>query len=143
MEKELIDTGHAWEKDFPFTGGGRAPWTQVAAVRGGRLIFVAGQNAFDDLGRIIASGRMDLQTQKTYENIVTALKCAGAKLGDIVCERVYVTDIEDYRRWGGPIRARFFAEAGVTKLPPMTLLGVNRLAHRDHLIEVEVTAVTE
>jgi 2-iminobutanoate/2-iminopropanoate deaminase len=142
MEKELIGTGHAWEKDFPFTAGGPAPWTQICKIRDGALVFIAGQVAYDDLGRIIASDNMKAQAKLAYSNVKDALESAGAKVNDIVCERIYVPDMEAYMKRGHSVRAKFYADAGVVTLPPMTLIGVNRLAHKDLMIEIEVIAAT-
>lgn len=143
MEKELIGTGHAWEKDFPYTLGGPAPWTQVAKVKGGTFLFIAGQCAYDDLGRIVPPEGMRVQTEITYQNLKRALEAGGAKVSDIVCERIYVPDMEAYMTKAHRVRAKFYSDNEVTTLPPMTLIGVNRLSHRDLLIEVEVIAVTE
>jgi len=143
MEKELINTGNAWEKDFPFSPDRKLPWTQIAKVRGGALLFIAGQTAWDDLGRVIRHDDMEAQTEQVYKNVRDALTAGGAKLSDIVCERVYVTNMEEFMRIGNATRGKFFADAGVTTLPPMTLIGVKRLATKDFMLEVEVIAAIE
>jgi enamine deaminase RidA (YjgF/YER057c/UK114 family) len=143
MGKQLLGTGHKWEKDFPSTLGGPAPWTQICKVRAGTLVFIAGQVAYDDLGRIIASDNMRAQAELAYKNVNDALESAGAKISDIVCERVYVPNMEDYMTKAAKVRAKFYADAGVETYPPMTLIGVNRLAHKDLMIEVEVIAALE
>ena len=143
MEKELLGTGHAWEKEFPYTSGGPAPWTQICKVKGGTLSFIAGQVAYDDSGRIVGARNMRDQAEQAYNNVRDALKSAGARVSDIVCERVYVPDMEAYIRRGEEVREKFYADAGVTTLPPMTLIGVKRLAIKELMIEVEVIAVTE
>ncbi len=55
MERELIGTGNVWETDYPYTQGARAPWTPICKVKidGANLIFIAGQVAYDDRGRIV------------------------------------------------------------------------------------------
>jgi 2-iminobutanoate/2-iminopropanoate deaminase len=143
MEKQLLGTGHTWEKDYPYTQGGPAPWTQICKVRAGTLVFIAGQVAYDDLGRIIASDNMQAQAELVYKNVKDALESAGAKVSDIVCERAYVPDMEAYKINATKVRAKFYADSGVATLPPMTLIGVNRLAHKDLMIEVEVIAALE
>ena len=143
MKKELIGTGHAWEKEFPFTPDKQLPWTQIAKVTGGSLLFIAGQTAWDDAGRVIIPDNMEAQTEQVYKNVENALKAGGAKMSDIVCERVYVTDMEAYMHVGNATRGKYFARAGVTTLPPMTLLGVKRLALKDFMLEVEVIAAVE
>lgn len=143
MEKELISTGHGWEKEFPFTPDKQLPWTQVAKVTGGSLLFIAGQTAWDDAGRVIIPDNMGAQTEQVYKNVDDALKAGGAKLDDIVCERVYVTDMEAFMSAGNATRSKFFADAGVITLPPMTLIGVKRLALKDFMIEVEVIAAVK
>ncbi len=65
------------------------------------------------------------------------------RVSDIVCERIYVPDMEAYTTKAHKVRAKFYSDNGVTTLPPMTLIGVNRLSQKNLLIEVETIAVTE
>ncbi|UCG64548.1 MAG: RidA family protein [Deltaproteobacteria bacterium] len=149
MERELIGTGSVWETDYPYTKGARAPWTPICKVKipGANLIFIAGQVAYDDRGRIVVPDSMKAQAELAYANLKHALGAAGAKASDIVCERIYVVKehMHHFMTRGARIRDKWFADNGVPndKLPPMTLLGVARLSHLDLVLEVEVIAVTE
>ena len=146
MEKEFIGAGRTWEREFhdiPGALGKPAPWTEIAKVKGGTLIFIAGQTAWDDTARVITSGHMPSQAEQVYKNIKDALKAAGATVSDIVFERVYTPDMEAFKKEGMPIRGKFYADAGVTTLPPFTLIGVARLALKDFMLEVEVIAAIE
>ncbi len=147
MEKQFINTGNTWETDYPYTKGGRAPWTPIAKVKikDANLIFIAGQVAYDDRGTVIYPDSMKAQAPLVYQNVKQALEAAGAKVSDIVYERANVVEefMTDFMNYGSKARAKMYAEAGVTKLPPYTLIGVARLAHKDLVLEVEIIAVAE
>jgi len=149
MEKELISTGHTWETDYPFHPEleEREPgWTQIAKVKlkEANLIFIAGQCAWDDLGRIVVPDDMEAQLPVVYQNVKDALEAAGAKAADIVYERANVVKgyMPAFRKMAPPVRKKFYADGGATRFPPFTLIGVDRLAHGDVQLEVEVIAVT-
>lgn len=147
MDKQLIGTGNLWETDYPYTKGGPAPWTPVVKVRmkDAYLVLLAGQVAYDEKGRIVVPDSMKAQAELTYKNIAQALQAAGAKISDIIYERAFVRQefMRDYMVYGARTRAKFYQEAGVTQLPPFTLLGISRLSHNDQVLEVEIMAVTE
>lgn len=143
MEKQFISTGHGWEKEFPFTPDKKLPWTPVVKVKGRSFLFIAGQTAWDDAGRVIVPHNMGVQTEQVYKNVEDALKAGGAKLNDIVFERVHVINMEAFISVGNPTRSKFFADAGVINQPPHTLIEVKRLAVKGFMIEVEVVAAAE
>ena len=146
MEKEFIGAGRTWEKDFPYIPGALgqpAPWTEIAKVKGGTLIFIAGQAPWDDLGRVMSGDHMKPQAEQAYKNVKDALAAAGAAMSDIVFERVYTPDMAAWKNEGTAVRAKFYADAGVTTVPPFTLIGVNRLALKDFMLEIEVIAAIE
>ena len=110
-----------------------AGYTQI--VRIGNLAFVAGQTATDSSGSVVGAGDFEMQADKVYENIKTALASVGADLSSLVKTTTYLTrteDIEGYRR----ARAKHVH----TDLPASTLLFVTRLANPDYLIEIEAIA---
>jgi 2-iminobutanoate/2-iminopropanoate deaminase len=116
---------------------GQLLYSQVVVVEGGkRLIFVAGQIARDEKGRVVGKGDMRAQIQKVGENIKNALEAVGANLSDIVKTTTYVTDIEEYFKHPD-IRLQYFGHAA----PTSTTVEVRRLAAPEYLVEVEAMAV--
>jgi enamine deaminase RidA (YjgF/YER057c/UK114 family) len=112
-------------------------YTHVVTAEG-RLVFVAGQVAFEDDGSVHGVGDFPAQAQQAYANLATALAAVGATLRDVVRLTTYVVDYRvEYRDILREIRAQHWPE----NPPAATLLGVSALALPELLIEVEATAV--
>jgi len=129
MEKRLFDFGVPWEHNISFSQG--------AWVRGGRLILLSGQASIDDEGRVVGTGDMALQVQTALAAVRHGLALAGATPADVIKATYYTTDCRAFHKTQA-IREAFFSRP----YPAQTLVEVTRLAMRDFLVEVEVTAVT-
>jgi enamine deaminase RidA (YjgF/YER057c/UK114 family) len=116
-------------------------YTHAVAVDGGRLVFIAGQVAFDKEGNLVGKGDLRAQTEKALDNLVVALAAAGATPADVVKVNTYVVN---YRPADYPIireaRARIFDGQNP---PASTLIGVQALAIEELLIEIEAIAVVK
>ncbi len=147
MDKQLIGTGNTWETNYPYAGGRPAPWTPVVKVNitNAYLIMLAGQVAYDDSGKIVGPNDTKVQAETTYANIKQALTAAGAKVSDIIFERAFIRHdcLKAYMMEGSRVRGRFYKEAGVTKLPPFTIIGAAALSHEEQVMEIEIIAVSE
>ncbi|MER6289796.1 RidA family protein [Streptomyces sviceus] len=119
-------------------------YRQVAVASGSRLVFVAGQVAWDAEGRTVGAGDLAAQVEQSYLNVGTALAAAGGSFDDVAKLNVHVVDWTPDKMpqlLEGISRAA--AKLGVTPVPPATLLGVAALDVPDHLVEVEATAVLD
>jgi enamine deaminase RidA (YjgF/YER057c/UK114 family) len=119
-------------------------YRQVAIASGTRLVFVAGQVAWDAEGRTVGAGDLAAQVEQCYLNIGTALAEAGGSFDDVAKLTVHVVDWTPDkmpRLLEGISRAA--ARLGVTPAPPATLLGVAALDVPDHLVEIEAVAVLD
>jgi len=116
-------------------------YTHVVTATTGKMIFIAGQVAFDVKGEIVGKGDLQAQATQVYGNLQAALAAVGATLADVVKMNTYVVN---YKPADLPIlrevRGQFFPQE---KLPASTLVGVQALAVDGLLIEVEVVAVVE
>jgi 2-iminobutanoate/2-iminopropanoate deaminase len=65
-------------------------YTHAVAVDGGRLIFVAGQVAFDKDGNLVGKGDLRAQAAKALDNLVAALAAARATPADVVKVNTYL-----------------------------------------------------
>ena len=119
-------------------------YRQVAVASGSRLVFVAGQVAWDADGGTVGAGDLAAQVERCYVNIATALSGAGASFGDVAKLTFYVVDWTPDKMpalLDGVSRA---AKAlGVTPVPPATLIGVAALDVPEHLVEIEAVAVLD
>ncbi|WP_431899112.1 RidA family protein [Nonomuraea sp. bgisy101] len=119
-------------------------YRQVSIASGSKLVFIAGQVAWDADGVTVGEGDLAAQVEQCYLNIGTALAGVGASFDDVAKLTVYVADWTPDKM---PLFlegvARAAAKLGVTPVPPGTLLGVASLAVPGHLVEVEATAVID
>ncbi|MFJ4824172.1 RidA family protein [Streptomyces bacillaris] len=117
-------------------------YRQVSVATGTRLVFVAGQVAWDADGATVGAGDLVAQVERCYLNIGTALAAAGGSFDDVAKLTVYVVDWTPDKL---PLflegAARAAAKLGVTPVPPGTLVGVAALDVPEHLVEIEATAV--
>ncbi|MFE2595615.1 RidA family protein [Streptomyces sp. NPDC059396] len=119
-------------------------YRQVSIATGSKLVFIAGQVAWDAQGVTVGHGDLAAQVEQCYLNIGTALAGAGASFDDVAKLTVYVVDwTPDKLPLFMEGVARAAAQLGVTPVPPGTLLGVAALDVPEHLVEVEATAVVD
>lgn len=116
-------------------------YTQVVKSAGSTTVFCAGQTAWDTELNIVGTGDFALQTKTALENVAKALAAAGATPADVVALRIYVVDHNlDKLPIIGAALHEFF---GSDNLPANTLIGVERLAVPDFMIEMEATAIID
>ncbi|GGV10086.1 RidA family protein [Streptomyces spectabilis] len=119
-------------------------YRQVSIATGSKLVFIAGQVAWDAEGVTVGEGDLAAQVEQCYLNVGTALAAAGGSFDDVAKLTVHVVD---WRPDKMPLLlegiARAAAKLGVTPVAPGTLLGVAALDVPDHLVEVEATAVID
>ncbi|WP_406416979.1 RidA family protein [Streptomyces sp. NBC_01614] len=117
---------------------------QVSIASGSKLVFVAGQVAWDAEGTAVGTGDLAAQVEQCYLNVGTALAAAGASFDDVAKLNVHVVDWTPDKMpqlMEGITRAA--TRLGVTAAPPATLLGVAALDVPEHLVEIEATAVLD
>ncbi|GAA5038846.1 enamine deaminase RidA (YjgF/YER057c/UK114 family) [Thermocatellispora tengchongensis] len=119
-------------------------YRQVSIATGSKLVFIAGQVAWDADGVTVGEGDLAAQVEQCYLNVATALAGAGAGFDDVAKLTVYVVDWNPGKM---PLFlegvARASAKLGVTPVPPGTLIGVAALDVPEHLVEVEAVAVID
>lgn len=119
-------------------------YRQVSIATGSKLVFVAGQVAWDAEGVTVGEGDLAAQVEQCYLNIGTALAEVGGSFDDVAKLTAYVVDWTPDKL---PLLMEGISRAaeklGTTPVPPITLLGVAALDIPDHLVEVEATAMID
>lgn len=110
------------------------------ATRGGRIVWLAGQNGTDGTGRVTAVGDLVGQVDQALANIVAVVQAAGGGAGDIVKLHFYVADVDAYRAARGALGAVWRRHFG-RHYPAMMLLGVGGFFDADALVEIDGFAV--
>jgi enamine deaminase RidA (YjgF/YER057c/UK114 family) len=130
MKKEIINPW-SWQDQFGFVQANLVKDPQ-------QVLYCAGQTSINDDGNPLHPGDMKAQLTQAIANLETVLTQSGMALADVVRLNYYVTDVDAFFAAGETLGG-LLAIAGCR--PTSTLLGVQRLAFPEFLIEIEATAV--
>lgn len=112
------------------------------ATRDGQTLYLAGQDAGDATGTIVAPGDIVAQYEQVLSNLRGVVEAAGGTMSDIVKLNIFVTDLAAYRAALpalGKIHRAYFGRY----YPTIALVGASALFQPDALIEMEGVAVIE
>ena len=123
----------------PESLGAPRGYSNGVLTEGGRLLFIAGQVAWDREQRIVSADIVD-QFDRALGNVITVVTEAGGKPEQIARLVIYVTDKAAYRERMKEIGARYRARMG-RYFPAMVLVEVAGLLEDDAKIEIEGIAV--
>ncbi len=112
--------------------------TYSHVVKAGNTIYVAGQVARDENGRVVGPGDFTAQAIQVFENLGKALAAGGADFRKLVKITIYLTDPR-FREALGKVRTQYIKDP----VPASTLVVVAGLAEPDYLLEIEAIAVVE
>jgi enamine deaminase RidA (YjgF/YER057c/UK114 family) len=117
---------------------------QVAIGSGSKLVFMAGQVAWDADGTLVGKGDLAAQVEQCYLNVAAAVAGAGGTFDDLAKLTTYVADWSpDKMAMLQEGRNRALIKLGVKLLAPGTLIGVAALFTPDLLVEIEAIAVID
>ena len=111
----------------------------VLADAGGRLLFIAGQIAWDENQNIVSDDFVE-QFDRALENVVDVVKAAGGKADNIARLVIYVTDKIEYRERTKEVGDRYRKHMG-KHFPAMVLVEVKGLLDDRAKVEIEGMAV--
>ena len=102
-----------------------------------RQLVCAGQTSVDAEGNPRHPGDMRRQIALALDNLEALLDAADMGLANVVRLNIYTTDVDEALKHFDVLGSRF---GPVDTAPPMTLLGVTRLAIPPLMFEIEATA---
>jgi enamine deaminase RidA (YjgF/YER057c/UK114 family) len=114
-------------------------FSHAVVTTGGRLVFLAGQTAYDGSGTIVGHDVV-AQFEQALGNLLTALRAAGGRPEHLTSLTIYATDLRGYRARGKEIGAVWRRLAG-PRYPAMAAVEVTRLWDDAALVEVQGFAV--
>ena len=115
----------------------RPTYPYSPGARGGRMVFTAGQVAWDATGEVVARGDVRAQTLQTLNNVKAVLEAGGATLDDVLKCNVYLKHMKDFQTMNEEF-AKFFPHD-----PPARTTVQTPLAEPDMLVEIEAVAYVE
>jgi reactive intermediate/imine deaminase len=113
-------------------------YSQGVKAKGGTLVVIAGQVAWDAQGNLVGRGDIRAQTRQVFENLKNMLASSGASFKDVVKLSTFLKNVEDFPAFS-EVRAQYLTPP----YPPSTLLVVKSLAREEWLVEVEAMAVVD
>jgi len=123
----------------PDLGAPRGFTHGLLAPAGGRTLFVAGQTAADERGRVHSPAFVD-QFVVCLDKTIAVVRAAGGGPEHIGRMTVYVTDVDAYLESRSILRDKWLERMG-DHYPAMALVGVTRLVDDGAVVEIEATAV--
>jgi enamine deaminase RidA (YjgF/YER057c/UK114 family) len=110
-------------------------------AEGGRLLFIAGQIAWNQQHQIVSADIVE-QFDQALANVITVVTEAGGTADQIARLMLYVTDKNEYRERLKEIGERYRARMG-KHFPAMVLVEVKGLLEDSAKIEIEAIAVLD
>jgi enamine deaminase RidA (YjgF/YER057c/UK114 family) len=111
----------------------------VLTEAGGRLLFIAGQIAWDSQQQIVSDDLVE-QFDRALANVIAVVTEAGGKPEQIARLVIYVTDKNDYQKRMKEIGECYRARMG-KHFPAMVLVAVAGLLEDRARIEIEGIAI--
>lgn len=126
MKRQKVSTGSPYE---PVIGISRA-------IKAGPNISISGTAPLDSEGKTVGAGDPAAQTRRCIEIAQASLKELGADISDVTRTRIFLTDIEDWKKVG-ETHGEFFSEIR----PASTIVQVTRFVDPQWRVEIEFDAV--
>ena len=117
-----------------------AGYSQVAEIRSGKLVYIAGQVPFDRSGNLVGKDDFLAQAEQVFRNIKAAVEAVGGSFRDVVKLNYFCVEAVDPSLLPQMLKVRDqFVD---TKNPPAsTFVVIKRLVRPEWLIEIEAVAV--
>jgi enamine deaminase RidA (YjgF/YER057c/UK114 family) len=130
MDRRIVNPW-SWQEAFGFVHGNEVTGAE-------RTLHCAGQTSVDENGAPRHPGDMAAQANLSLDNLENVLEAAGMTLANVVRLNYYTTDVDAFMASAAQLMPRLVA-GGCQ--PASTLLGVQRLAFPELMLEIEATAV--
>jgi enamine deaminase RidA (YjgF/YER057c/UK114 family) len=130
MKRRIINPW-VWQDEFGYVQA-----NEVSEVE--RTLYCAGQAANDETGAALHAGDMRAQIALALDNLERVLRESGFSVAYIVRLSIFTTDVDQFFAHYDAFIGRL-AEGGCRHAG--SLIGVERLAFPEMMVEIEATAV--
>jgi reactive intermediate/imine deaminase len=108
------------------------------AIKAGGLLYVSGQAAVGDDGKLVGAGDFDRQADQAFRNLKRALVAGGSSMDRIVKVNIYLTSMSNFQTIV-ELRRKWFSPP----YPADTIVEVSALYSPGAMIEIEAVAIAE
>ena len=119
--------------------GSPVGYSNGVVVESGRLLFVAGQVAWDKEHRLVSADFLG-QFERALDNFLAVVQRSGGRPENVAQMRIYVTDKAEYSAKLKEIGVVWRARMG-RHFPAMSAVEVKSLMESGAVVEIEATAV--
>ena len=127
----------AQQLEFINPPGLSTPRAYTHVVRSGNLVFIAGQVAIDDTGKVVGT-TMAEQLDRALINLETALKSQGADWSHVAKTTTFTTSVTEF---SAPDAVAVRSKHLGPHKPASTLVQIQQLANPLFKVEIEAIAV--
>lgn len=131
MSLEILQP-EGWESPSGYSNG-------VLAPAGARMVFVAGQIAWDADQVLVGKGDFAAQFRQALANVLAVVDAAGGEPAHLASLTVYVTDKRAYLTSAAAL-GQIWRELVGRHYPSMALVQVAGLLEKDALVEIQAIA---
>jgi reactive intermediate/imine deaminase len=132
-----MSSEHNFQLLIPATMPKSVGYSQLAAVAGGKIVFIAGQVALDKSGNVVGKDDFRAQVRQVFENLKAAVEAAGGDFRDIIKLNSYFLDLSQLPEFR-EVRDKYIS---LKNPPASTAVQVPRLFRPELLVEIEAVAV--
>lgn len=136
-EKQKMSNASNFQFLIPDTMPKSVGYSQLAIVKGGRVLLIAGQVALDKSGNVVGKDDFKAQVRQVFENLKAAVEAAGGSFNDVVKLNSYFLDLSHVGEFR-EVRDKYIS---IKNPPASTAIQVAGLFRPEFLIEVEAVAV--
>jgi 2-iminobutanoate/2-iminopropanoate deaminase len=112
-------------------------YSHAARINGGTTVYIGGQVALDESGKLVGPEDIRAQTERVFANLNAAVVAAGGSFHDIVKLNYYLLDIGQLSAIR-EVRDRYI---NLEHPPVSTAVQVSRLFQPAFMIEAEAVAI--
>lgn len=127
VNKDARSLGMPWEVQYGY----------VQSVKAGDTIYLAGQVAHDDNGKVVSLGDMETQMRQAYANVRRLLAQYDATIDNVVDETLFVTNMD--AAFAARVKCKQAVYSG-TAIVASTIVQIERLAFPELMIEIKCVA---
>lgn len=101
------------------------------------MLYISGQTAYGDDGKLIGINNFDLQAEQTFKNLKRVLEAGGSSLENVIKVTIFLKDMSNFNKIID-LRHEYFT----SPYPADSIVEISSLYSADALIEIEAIAVT-